>query len=455
MIKCPNCGGVLKFNVPEQVVKCDHCGSTFNPSEKIATTKTAVEENTLNGKVYSCTQCGANLMTFDETAITFCSYCGSQAMIESKMMVQNNPDFIIPFSVSKEDCMNTFKKKVNKSLFTPKYLQSDLVLEKFRGIYIPYTIFKLEYKGPAEEKGSEYSHRSGDYVYYNDYKIKHDVDARYEGFSYDLVSKFYDKYSEAIPFDESKKVPFNQNYMLGFYADTKDVEGDLYLNDCIDVAKEDYQKRILSTKEISKYDCKTASIEFDKIEQKIGMFPLYFLAIRNKNNRDINYAVVNGQTGELVTELPVSYKKYLIVSLIVSAIIFVLVSMFLFLTATQVCIATIVLAVVGLIINITQADSLRKRETNEDDKGLKSKKNNNKVAGYKTPGFTIFLEIIAIVIPFIVFALNVVDDIYYYGASVVALGIVLITFYSIVTKHNELTSSKLPQLEKRGGDLSG
>ena len=48
------------------------------------------EENeavsTYEGKSYSCSQCGAQLMTFDETAITFCSYCGSQAMIESKMM---------------------------------------------------------------------------------------------------------------------------------------------------------------------------------------------------------------------------------------------------------------------------------------------------------------------------------------------------------------------------------
>ena len=60
----------------------------------------------------------------------------------------------------------------------------------------------------------------------------------------------------------------------------------------------------------------------------------------------------------------------------------------------------------------------------------------------------------ALLIPVVVLALNPVEDIYYYEAAVASLGLLLITFYSIVKKHNELVSSKLPQLEKRGGDES-
>lgn len=453
MIKCPNCGGELKYSVLDKAVKCDHCGSKFDPKETIAQTKTAGESNTLDGKVYSCTQCGASLMTFDETAITFCSYCGSQAMIESKMLIQNNPDYIIPFATTREQCIEKFKKKVSSSIFVPNYMKSDVVVEKFRGIYMPYSIYKLEYKGPAKEKGSEYSHRSGDYLYYNDYTINHDVEARYEGFSYDLVSKLYDKYSQAIPFNEKEKLPFTSNYMLGFYADAKDVDGSTYINDATAEAQADYQKRVLSTKEISKYGCTSASINFDKIEQKVGMFPLYFLAIRNKNQKNINYAVVNGQTGELVTELPVSYTKYLVGSLIVSVLIFLLINSFLVLTPTRVCFASLALAIVGLIINFTQAHSLKQRETNEDDLGLKSVNKTN-TKGYSKPVLSIIFEVLALLIPVVVLALNPVEDIYYYEAAVASLGLLLITFYSIVKKHNELVSSKLPQLEKRGGDES-
>lgn len=455
MIKCPNCGGELKYNVQEKVVKCEHCGTKFNPKEKIATTKAASEGTNLEGKVYSCSQCGANLMTFDETAITFCSYCGSQAMIESKMITQNNPDFIIPFEINKEQCIETFKKKINKSIFVPNYMKSDLVVDKFRGIYIPYGVYKLGYNGPKKEKGSKYSHRSGDYEYYNDYSISFDVDAKYEGFSYDLSSKFYDRYSQAIPFDETKKLPFTPNYILGFYADAKDVEGNTYLDNAMDDAAADYKKRILSVKEMARYGCsKPSAIKFDQIEQKTGMFPLYFLAIRNKNQKNINYAIVNGQTGKLVTELPVSYPKYIIGSLILSAIIFLLINSSLILNPQEVCSAAIGFAIIGLIINFIQAINLSNRETHSDDEGLQSVKKDSKIKANATSIVSILISFISALLPVLVLAKNPAEDLYFYGAAIGSLGLVLLNFYNIIKKHNELVSTKLPQLEKRGGDES-
>ncbi len=454
MIKCPNCGGELKYNALEKVVKCDHCGSKFNPEDKIANTKTAEESTGLNGKIYSCSQCGANLMTFDDTAITFCSYCGSQAMIEANLINQTNPDFIIPFAKTKEECIEMFKKKVNKSIFVPSYMKSDLIVDKFRGIYIPYCVYKLGYNGPTREKGTKYSHRSGDYEYYNDYSLNFDVDAKYEGFSYDLSSKFYDKYSAAIPFKEKEKLPFNSNYMLGFYADAKDVDGSIYVDEAIKEANADYKKRILSTKEAFQYGCKTASITFNQVEQKVGMYPLYFLAIRSKNQKNINYAVVNGQTGKLVTELPVSYQKYVIGSGILSAIIFLLINNQLVLNPHEVCHVAIGFAIVGLIINCVQAYELSNRETHGDDLGLKSVKKDKKAGGNFGSTLSIIISFLSGLIPVVVLAANPAADIYFYGAAIISLGLVLFNFYNIVKKHNDLVSTKLPQLEKRGGDES-
>jgi len=130
MIKCPNCTAELNYDVKQSKVTCEYCGSTFDPKtakievkkaeekeikkEEIKTkTETKEEEKkqekdvvgTYEGKSYSCSQCGATLLTFDETAITFCSYCGSQAMIEEKMIKRNNPKYIIPFKKTKEECI--------------------------------------------------------------------------------------------------------------------------------------------------------------------------------------------------------------------------------------------------------------------------------------------------------------------------------------------------------------
>ena len=66
MSKCPNCGGDLNYNVKDTVVKCEYCGSTFNPKELDLKTKYVKETETFEGKSFNCTQCGAQLLAFDE-----------------------------------------------------------------------------------------------------------------------------------------------------------------------------------------------------------------------------------------------------------------------------------------------------------------------------------------------------------------------------------------------------
>ena len=119
MIKCPNCGGELKFSPKAKKVTCEYCSSTFDSKElkkeAKATKEVEVTNDTIKAKSYKCSQCGAELLTFDETAITFCSYCGSQAMLEGRMTKINNPDYIIPFKITKEQCIEAYKKKINKA----------------------------------------------------------------------------------------------------------------------------------------------------------------------------------------------------------------------------------------------------------------------------------------------------------------------------------------------------
>ena len=183
------------------------------------------------------------------------------------------------------------------------------------------------------------------------------------------------------------------------------------------------------------------------------MFPLYFLAIRSKNEKKVNYAIVNGQTGELVTELPVSYTKYVIGSLILSVIIFLFANSFLVLTPHEVCFAAIVFALVGLGICFIQAYELSNREKHDDDLGLKSVKEVEKVEKAFSI-LSIAIAFLAMLIPVLILAMNPVDDIFYYEAAIASLGLVLFNFYNIIKKHNDLVSTKLPQLEKRGGDES-
>lgn len=374
MIKCPNCSANLEYDVKDEKVTCKYCGSKFNPKElkvKVDVSEEHDDKNTFSGKSYNCQDCGATLLTFDETAITFCSYCGSQAMIESKMIHTNNPDYIIPFKKTKEECIKNYKKKIRKSFFAPSYMKSDIVVSKFRGIYIPYEVYELKNDGVFLNSGSKRSHRSGDYVYYDDYTIDTDTDTTYDGLSFDLLSKFYDKYSFSIPFDYKECEPFNPNYLAGFYADTKDVNKDAYDKVARYVAEGDAHKFLKRRKEYKKYGCTNPKMPLAVSNRKMGMFPIYFLAIRDKKQEHVNYAVINGQSGKVAASLPLDFKKYILVSLILSILIYLLIdySNYLFLPR-HIVIFSMIVSLISFFVSNRQMKRIEINRKHLDDLGF-------------------------------------------------------------------------------------
>ena len=455
MIKCPNCAAELNFDAKSQEVKCPYCKSVFNPKELNTKVSAAEESNdTYSGKSYMCSQCGATLMTFDETAVTFCSYCGSQAMIESKMMKQNNPDYIIPFKKTKDDCIAAYKKVISKSLFVPKYMKSDITLSKFRGIYMPYVIYTLSHHGECINKGRKYNHRSGDYVYYDKYDISSLVDAEYTGLSYDLVSNYYDKYSHAIPFNYKEREEFNPNYLSGFYADTINVDNYAYNTDAEMIVMKDTISKMRNYRDFSKYGCSSPSIKLTVSDKKTGMYPVYFLAVRNKNNKYIHYAIVNGQTGKCVADIPIDFKKYVFVSILIAIPIFLLINSSFVILPKSICVFGVVSAIISMIISLVQAGKIDKNLNHSDDIGyIRSNLTTTKIKTEKVKKFKyIYKQLIGIVIGCAALALNPVSDIYYYGACIIILGLIVMSFHNLVQEHNLVVSSKIPQLNKRGGD---
>lgn len=452
MIKCPNCEGEMKFDVKLQKVKCEYCGSVFEPGEINANIKTSEETNSYEGKAYRCSQCGAELLTFDDTAITFCSYCGSQAMIEDKMLKHNNPDFIIPFKKTKEECVNAYKNKVSKFFFAPKYMKSDLAVEKFRGIYMPYGIFNVSKKGIVKNKGTKYAYRRGDYVYYNDYEINADIDATYDGISYDLVSKFYDNYSTAIPFNYMEAVPFNSDYLTGYYADSFDVGVDVYKDIAEEVVMPDARAKLKKNAEFGRYGCSNPKVYFD-VASKIGMFPTYFLSMRDKKNKNINYAIVNGQTGKVAADLPIDFKKYILVSLVLAITIFLLINPSLVLSPTKVSVFSAIAALISFFISYKQVKKIEKKEMYSDDAGMKAATDNKKKIkkGKRRLRF-LYKEVIAFIITLLPIWTSAINDSFFYGSAIISLILIVFSFYDLVKEHNLLASNKLPQLEKRGGD---
>ena len=89
-MKCPNCNGTLVFDVKDQNLKCLHCDSFFDVDK--FTRDFSAEEYAYEGmKLYTCKNCGAELLGMDSEAVTYCSYCGSEAILQSELSNSNKP----------------------------------------------------------------------------------------------------------------------------------------------------------------------------------------------------------------------------------------------------------------------------------------------------------------------------------------------------------------------------
>ena len=548
MFVCPNCGANINFDPGKQLLHCDFCDtdlspdsviqkddaveSTYTESEADANSETGFKEYTTT--IYTCKECGGEILAYDNTVATFCSYCGASTVLSSRIGKERAPEYIIPFKITKEQSAELYRKAVKKALFAPAYMKEDTVIEKFRGIYMPYWIYDFKENRPASLRGQE-DHRSGDYIIHTHYDINTNVDAEYNGLAYDASSQFNDNLSEAIaPFDFNTAVPFNTTYMSGFYADAADTDAKLYADQARMIVTADIYNNIARDPAVKKITLKTDSMSNlapEKTESRLGYFPVWFLSCKNKDR--ITYAVINGQTGEVATDIPIDFKKYLISSLIVTIPLFALLYLVPVIKPTTLIVFALIFSIISMIIVCSQKNKIYVRTFNLDDKGLryrqeqaakakgpdagtnpqpqpqarpkiksgagndaffsilavigfllslcaggvgvvlylcvivplitnarknKSKKvvvDDSKVKA-KAPGGEKFLlclkPLIGAVIAIAIWLIAPISDEYYYIAALVCMVGVLLSFFDMIKQHNELSTRKPPQFDKRGGD---
>lgn len=227
MYECPNCAGNLKFDIARQQLFCAHCETTMDPYSF----QKEQDAEEYEATIFTCPQCGGEIISDDTTAATFCSFCDGATILDSRISKERRPGYIIPFRKTREDCKKSYARMMRRAFFAPKELKDAEHVEKFRGIYMPYWVYSFEKHGPIAFTGTK-SYRRGDYRITKYYRLNCEIDEAYKGLSFDASSSFSDNLSRAIaPFDLTEGKPFTPSYLSGFYADTNDVEKDVYRTD--------------------------------------------------------------------------------------------------------------------------------------------------------------------------------------------------------------------------------
>lgn len=322
--KCPNCDAGLLFDAEKQRFVCEFCLSEFSESE-IASTDSAEraqraerENAEFAGEVneYRCPGCGAEIITDKSTVASFCYYCHNPVLLSDRVSGAFKPSKVIPFAFGKDEAVDVFLRYAKKKKFLPRDYFSRENAEKITGVYYPFWVTDADTKAGLETVAHKVRKwRAGDYRYteISDYFIKRSGDIHFEDISTAAISDEDKRMLEGIlPYPVDAYKDFNMPYLLGFAAKKRDIEREAVQPEVRD-RMHSYASTLLrrSVYGYSTIDEGTVGINIHSSHWEYSLLPIWILTYRKKGRRKdkvYTYAM-NGHTGKIYGELPISIPK--------------------------------------------------------------------------------------------------------------------------------------------------
>ena len=336
---CPGCGGPLRYDIGKKKLVCESCDGLFSPSE-LPDPSLEEKDGRMDAVEYVCPSCGAAIHTSQTAAASFCSYCGSDVVLTERLSRITRPARIAPFIVTREECEKAYRQRLAQSHFAPQELLSQQTIDHFRPVYIPYWRYTFTAKGDGEGWGiKRYSDDKYNYEEEYNYDLRGDV--KLTGLLYDASSAFEDDTARKLRFSAKESVPFHPAYLCGMYAEAADTSDVVFKNALEELAEEKYNVAAQSKTGVK------GSFQLPhrrKTEAELVLMPVWLLASRQGER--VLYAAVNGRTGEIVCDPPVSGKRFALRAAILFAAIL---TALLLVTQVVVLRPNLVLALCGIL----------------------------------------------------------------------------------------------------------
>lgn len=350
-LKCTNCGAVLIFKPGAQKLVCEYCGA----NNDIPVANEVIEEIDYNAFVQECYDsedmqtvllahcdaCGAETTLPPNVTATSCPFCSSSLVVKGATTSQIiKPKGILPFKIEQQDASQRFSKWLRSLWFAP----SDLLryasqADRLVGIYIPYWTYD-------SHTTSNYSGQRGDnYTDYVNQPVM--VNGKTEMRQVAIIKTRWSPASGQVrvffddvlvlactslpapivnalePFDLKNLAPFNEQYLSGFRAERYHVN----IEDGLEQAKQKMDvaiRRAVCTQiggdhqQIDHLHTTFYSITFKHI-----LLPIWISSYRYGGK--VYRFVINGRTGAVRGERPISAIKVTLFVLFILAIVAIMV----------------------------------------------------------------------------------------------------------------------------------
>lgn len=347
--QCPACTGPLHFAGATGKLECEYCGSAYDVAEiealyaekeekaqaaseqeaKKAAKRAASgaedgwdaggagaawsDEEAAGLRSYCCPSCGAEIVCDQTTAATSCVYCGNPTVVPGQLGGNLKPDYVIPFKLDKDAAVKALKKYYKGKRLLPKAFSGDNHISELQGVYVPFWLFDGEVDCEAcYDASRSHTHTEGDYevTETEHYIVERQGSFQFQRIPVDGSSKMPDAHMDSIePFDYSELKPFSTAYLPGYLADKYDVNAE----ESIPRANERVEGSadMLLRDTVRSYDSvirKSGNVRIHKGDVRYAMLPVWMLHTKWQD-KDFLFAM-NGQTGKLIGDLPISKGKF-------------------------------------------------------------------------------------------------------------------------------------------------
>ncbi|MHC1785538.1 MAG: hypothetical protein AB9880_00505 [Christensenellales bacterium] len=330
--KCPSCGAPLVFQGDAQSLQCGSCGNSF-PGETVRKVNELEQQDASppvvnwqmqgqaytsadasNTKTYSCSSCGAQLMTDATTVATNCAFCGSPSIIPAQFIPGTRPDIIIPFTISKGEAEKKFfgyfkGKKMIPNLF----LKGRNQIDEIRQLYVPYWLFSCQADGRMTFNATRVSSmRQGQYMVTrtSHFLIRRAGTLDFKDLPIDANSQVNNDITETLePYQTAKAIHFSPETLSGAMANRADVSSEQ--------CQQRANQRVTNTMDAalratvqgySGVTTRSAAIDVNAGTSSPALFPIWIITTK-KEGKTYTFAI-NGQTGELTCDIPYSRAKF-------------------------------------------------------------------------------------------------------------------------------------------------
>jgi len=305
---------------------CQSCGNIIDPNslpdanefylnmgeEEPVDIREVVSEDELTGEmydchIYTCSQCGGEVIVSGTEVSTRCIYCGSTAVVFNRIAKEHRPEYIVPFKITKEEALKNVRDKLLSGIFVPRFFKK-AEPTVVRGIYIPYFLYEGWYKDTQRFQMGETP-----FIY--------DCECDFEDLPVEACKVLADKTTDMLePYFLNEKVPFDTSYLMGFYSNIQDLELRA-AQGIANIKARDIFDREVWTRVPRSYFRKTKRVssvpQHEFARSSYALLPAWFITI-DKNGTPYTF-LVNGQTGKVVGTVP--WNRFLVGGLIAASFI--------------------------------------------------------------------------------------------------------------------------------------